>query len=251
MARARKSRIVAVIENGWMELVPPYLVPVVVARTLVGAGSWCWAAGTPPYDLAAAAVAATSMASAVVLATAGYDHKIRFWEASREKCVRMLRYPDSQVNALSITNDKQVRRVRTIGLADANSPPLLGKPKRDVRVWRRMTSCGTGTASMVPWWAAYSVDSHVLHAPCRASRRRSPFADALHRSCFRSTLPPWATRTPGSSRCSRRITTQSSATMPTRFVNCGMAWGVAPSPRKQAWHHLHHHYRNHHRYLPR
>lgn len=50
------------------------------------------------------------MASAVVLATAGYDHKIRFWEASREKCVRMLRYPDSQVNALAITNDKQVRR---------------------------------------------------------------------------------------------------------------------------------------------
>ena len=47
------------------------------------------------------------MSSAVVLATAGYDHKIRFWEASREKCTRVLRYPDSQVNALAITNDKQ------------------------------------------------------------------------------------------------------------------------------------------------
>jgi target of rapamycin complex subunit LST8 len=46
------------------------------------------------------------MASAVVLATAGYDHKIRFWEASREKCTRVLRFPESQVNALSITNDK-------------------------------------------------------------------------------------------------------------------------------------------------
>jgi target of rapamycin complex subunit LST8 len=45
--------------------------------------------------------------SAVVLATAGYDHKIRFWEASREKCTKILRYPDSQVNALAITNDKQ------------------------------------------------------------------------------------------------------------------------------------------------
>ena len=42
-----------------------------------------------------------------LLATAGYDHKIRFWEASREKCTRVLRYLDSQVNALSITNDKQ------------------------------------------------------------------------------------------------------------------------------------------------
>lgn len=48
-----------------------------------------------------------TMSSAVVLATAGYDHKIRFWEASREKCTRVLRYPDSQVNALAITNDKQ------------------------------------------------------------------------------------------------------------------------------------------------
>ena len=44
---------------------------------------------------------------AVVLATAGYDHKIRFWEASREKCTRVLRFLDSQVNALCITNDKQ------------------------------------------------------------------------------------------------------------------------------------------------
>jgi G protein beta subunit-like protein len=43
----------------------------------------------------------------VVLATASYDHKIRFWEASKEKCTRILRYPDSQVNALAITNDKQ------------------------------------------------------------------------------------------------------------------------------------------------
>lgn len=45
--------------------------------------------------------------SAVVLATAGYDHKIRFWEASREKCTRVIKYPDSQVNMLAITNDKQ------------------------------------------------------------------------------------------------------------------------------------------------
>jgi len=47
------------------------------------------------------------MSSAVVLATAGYDHKIRFWEASREKCQRTLSFRESQVNALAITNDKQ------------------------------------------------------------------------------------------------------------------------------------------------
>lgn len=37
------------------------------------------------------------MSSAVILATAGYDHKIRFWEAPTGVCSRSLRYPDSQV----------------------------------------------------------------------------------------------------------------------------------------------------------
>jgi len=43
----------------------------------------------------------------VILATAGYDHKIRFWEAPSGICSRTLRYPDSQVNCLEITPDKQ------------------------------------------------------------------------------------------------------------------------------------------------
>ncbi|KAJ8614470.1 hypothetical protein CTAYLR_000849 [Chrysophaeum taylorii] len=46
------------------------------------------------------------MSSVVVLATAGFDHKIRFWEASSRACTRTIRYPDSQVNALAISNDK-------------------------------------------------------------------------------------------------------------------------------------------------
>jgi hypothetical protein len=33
----------------------------------------------------------------VVLATAGYDHTIRFWEATSGICYRTLQYPDSQV----------------------------------------------------------------------------------------------------------------------------------------------------------
>ena len=44
--------------------------------------------------------------AAVVLATAGYDHKIRFWEASSRVCTRTVRYPDSQVNCLAISHDK-------------------------------------------------------------------------------------------------------------------------------------------------
>ena len=43
----------------------------------------------------------------VVLATAGYDHKIRFWEAPSGVCIRIIRFADSQVNRLEITPDKQ------------------------------------------------------------------------------------------------------------------------------------------------
>ena len=37
------------------------------------------------------------MGSQVVLATAGYDHTIRFWEATSGICYRTLQYADSQV----------------------------------------------------------------------------------------------------------------------------------------------------------
>lgn len=43
----------------------------------------------------------------VILATGGYDHKIRFWEAPSGMCSRILKYPDSQINKLEITPDKQ------------------------------------------------------------------------------------------------------------------------------------------------
>ncbi|CAB9514425.1 Target of rapamycin complex subunit LST8 [Seminavis robusta] len=43
----------------------------------------------------------------VILATAGFDHKIRFWEAPSGICSRIIKYPDSQVNRLQITPDKQ------------------------------------------------------------------------------------------------------------------------------------------------
>eukprot|EP00742_Colponemidia_sp_Colp-10_P003715 GILJ01003954.1.p1 GENE.GILJ01003954.1~~GILJ01003954.1.p1 ORF type:complete len:308 (+),score=27.83 GILJ01003954.1:51-974(+) len=43
----------------------------------------------------------------VILATAGYDHTIRFWEAPRGVCYRTLQYAESQVNKLEISPDKQ------------------------------------------------------------------------------------------------------------------------------------------------
>ena len=55
--------------------------------------------------------------SSVVLATAGYDHTIRFWEATSGICYRTLQYADSQVNKLEITADKQL-------LAAAGNPHI-------------------------------------------------------------------------------------------------------------------------------
>lgn len=43
----------------------------------------------------------------VILATGGYDHKIRFWEAPSGVCHRTLRFADSQITSLQITPDKQ------------------------------------------------------------------------------------------------------------------------------------------------
>ena len=35
--------------------------------------------------------------NAVILATAGYDHNIHFWEPATGECIRTLRFSDSQV----------------------------------------------------------------------------------------------------------------------------------------------------------
>lgn len=43
----------------------------------------------------------------VILASAGYDHTIRFWDALTGVCSRTIQHTDSQVNRLEITNDKR------------------------------------------------------------------------------------------------------------------------------------------------
>ena len=44
----------------------------------------------------------------VVLVTGGYDHKIRFWEATNGACARTLTFGESQVNCLQISADKSL-----------------------------------------------------------------------------------------------------------------------------------------------
>jgi target of rapamycin complex subunit LST8 len=45
--------------------------------------------------------------SSLVLATAGYDHTIRFWEATTGMCWRQIPHNDSHVNKLEISLDKK------------------------------------------------------------------------------------------------------------------------------------------------
>jgi WD40 repeat protein len=55
--------------------------------------------------------------SSLVLATAGYDHAIRFWEATSGVCSRTIPHADSQVNRLEISQDKKL-------LAAAGNPSI-------------------------------------------------------------------------------------------------------------------------------
>lgn len=57
-------------------------------------------------------------AGEVILATGGYDHTIKFWQAHTGACVLTLQHPDSHVNAMEISPDGQVRRIY-------QGPPLL------------------------------------------------------------------------------------------------------------------------------
>lgn len=61
--------------------------------------------------------APSSRTPSVVLATGGYDHTVRIWEATSGICYRSVQAGDSQVNKLEITADKQY-------LAAAGNPAI-------------------------------------------------------------------------------------------------------------------------------
>eukprot|EP01038_Epipyxis_sp_PR26KG_P012793 gene12793-17151_t len=44
----------------------------------------------------------------VVLVTGGYDHKIRYWDATSGSCTRSITFTDSQINCLAISPDKNL-----------------------------------------------------------------------------------------------------------------------------------------------
>lgn len=67
----------------------------------------------------------------VILATAGYDHTIRFWQAHSGICHRTVQHQDSQVNALEITPDRNLlaaagyQHIRMYDLKSNNSNPII------------------------------------------------------------------------------------------------------------------------------
>jgi len=72
-----------------------------------------------------------SASDQVILATAGYDHTIRFWQAHSGLCHRNVQHPDCQVNALEITPDRQLiaaagyQHIRMYDLNSNNPNPVI------------------------------------------------------------------------------------------------------------------------------
>ncbi|XP_054270856.1 target of rapamycin complex subunit lst8 [Macrosteles quadrilineatus] len=67
----------------------------------------------------------------MILATGGYDHTIKLWQAHSGMCSRTLQHADSQVNALEITPDKQLlaaaghQHIRMYDLSSSNPNPVI------------------------------------------------------------------------------------------------------------------------------
>jgi len=82
---------------------------------------------TPPEEAQAGPVATDE----VILATAGYDHTIKFWAAHTGVCTRTLQHPDSQVNSLEISPDGTMlaaggyQHIRMFDLTSGNLNPVV------------------------------------------------------------------------------------------------------------------------------
>lgn len=83
---------------------------------------------TSPVEEAQAGPVATDE---VILATAGYDHTIKFWAAHTGVCTRTLQHPDSQVNSLEIAPDGSMlaaggyQHIRMFDLTSGNLNPVV------------------------------------------------------------------------------------------------------------------------------
>ena len=82
---------------------------------------------TPAEEAGAGPVVSDQM----MLATAGYDHTIKFWSAHTGVCTRTLQHPDSQVNSLAISGDGSMiaaggyQHIRMFDLLSGNLNPVV------------------------------------------------------------------------------------------------------------------------------
>lgn len=106
----------------------------------------------------------------VLLATSGYDHTIKFWEAPSGICHKTLPHPESQVNKLEITPDK-------LQIAAAGNPSL------------RIYDIATG--------AATSYDGHTNNVTAVGFQRDGRW---LFTGSEDGTIKIWDTRAPGCQR---------------------------------------------------
>lgn len=78
--------------------------------------------------------------SSVILATAGYDHTIKFWDAQNNECERTIQFPDSQVNVLEVSPNRRKlaaggnHSVRLYETHTSNSTPVYTADKHTSNV---------------------------------------------------------------------------------------------------------------------
>jgi G protein beta subunit-like protein len=126
----------------------------------------------------------------VVLATAGYDHTIRFWEASNGICVRTLQHPDSQVNRIAITSNKQF-------LAAAGNPSVRLFEVATQGGSSQLSSAATSTPA-TPSAPVYTFDGHTTNVTAVGFQRDSKW---MFTGSEDKTVKVWDLR--GGSRCHR------------------------------------------------
>ena len=182
----------------------------------------------------------------VVLATAGYDHTVRFWEATRGVCYRTLQYADSQVNKLEITPDKRYLaaagnpHIRLFEVNTQNLQPVTsydghqgnvtavgferdgrwmysGSDDGTVKIWdlraggyqREYESRGAVTVSLFYFIWAIRLTSCFVHHSAACYTRTAPSSSAATRTatCACGTLP----RTRARASSYRRLASQCAA----------------------------------------
>jgi G protein beta subunit-like protein len=97
-----------------------------------------------PEDIQAAQPGPAST-DQVILATAGYDHTIKFWSAHSGVCTRTHQHPDSQVNCMEITPDGTMlaaggyQHIRMYDLTSGNLNPIVNY---DQGITKNVTAVG-------------------------------------------------------------------------------------------------------------